>query len=173
MLLQTTMVRIMDLDTQNLIDQYNLADEERLADEDMPPKTLGEIETLPQEAASSRTKQGTSSSNHYSRRHAKCWKNFTLGKKYVDGPKAGKHDVTCKHCKRNYCLNLSRNGTNTMNRHMRSCSKTPGSTPSINKKLDMMVFREKIAMALIQHNLPYSFVEYEKIREAFTYLIIL
>ena len=57
-----------------------------------------------------------------------------------------------------------------MNRHMRTCSKTPGSTPrSAPRKLDMEVFREMIAVAIIQHNLPYSFVEYEKIREAFTY----
>ena len=51
---------------------------------------------------------------------------------------------------------------------MRSCTKTPESTPrSSYKKLDMMVFREMIAVALIQNNLPYLFVEYEKIREAF------
>ncbi|KAL9856870.1 putative HAT dimerization domain, ribonuclease H-like superfamily [Arabidopsis thaliana] len=56
-----------------------------------------------------------------------------------------------------------------MNRHMRSCEKTPGSTPRISRKVDMMVFREMIAVALVQHNLPYSFVEYERIREAFTY----
>lgn len=31
------------------------------------------------------------------------------------------------------------------------------------------MFREMVAVAIIQHNLPYSFVEYEKIREAFTY----
>ena len=67
-------------------------------------------------------------------------------------------------------MNLRENGTNTMNHHMRTCSKTPRSTHrSSYRKLDMEVFCEMIVVAIIQHNLPYSFVEYEKIREAFTY----
>jgi len=62
-----------------------------------------------------------------------------------------------------------------MNHHMKTCSNTPGSTPrstprSAPKKLDMEVFREMIDVAIIQHNLPYSIVEYEKMREAFTYV---
>ncbi|KAG7646735.1 Zinc finger BED-type [Arabidopsis thaliana x Arabidopsis arenosa] len=100
-----------------------------------------------------------------SRFRAACWKNFDRGQKYPNG----KTEVTCKYCEQTYHLNLRRNGTNTMNRHMRSCEKTPGSTPRISRKVDMMVFREMIAVALVQHNLPYSFVEYERIREAFTY----
>lgn len=53
---------------------------------------------------------------------------------------------------------------------MRVCSKTPGSTPLCgNRKLDMIVFREMIGLAIIEHGLPYAFVEYIRIREAFSY----
>ena len=31
------------------------------------------------------------------------------------------------------------------------------------------MFREMIAMAIIEHDLPYKFVEYKRIRMAFTY----
>ena len=35
--------------------------------------------------------------------------------------------------------------------------------------IDQLVFREMIAVALIEHNLPYSFVEYTRVREALAY----
>lgn len=108
---------------------------------------------MPLEISSS--EKGTTSSSSSSRRRAKCWKNFTPGEKHSDG----KTDVTCNHCQKYYFLNLRENGTNTMNRYMRTCSKTPGSTPrSSYRKLDMEVFCEMIVVAIIQHNLPYSFV---------------
>ncbi|CAN7043041.1 unnamed protein product, partial [Brassica rapa subsp. trilocularis] len=155
--------RTMDFDTPNLIDEE---DSFYLANEAMEHEDNDEVhedDPMPQESGSS--ERGISSSGS-SRRRAKCWNNFTPGEKHSDG----KTDVTCKYCQKYYCLNLRRNGTNTMNRHMLTCSKTPGSTPrSAPRKLDMEVFREMIAVAIIQHNLPYSFVEYEKIREAFTY----
>ncbi|KAG7579718.1 Ribonuclease H-like superfamily [Arabidopsis thaliana x Arabidopsis arenosa] len=43
-----------------------------------------------------------------------------------------------------------------------------GSSPTVHK-LDMRVFREMIAMAIIEHDLPYSFVEYRRIRMALAY----
>jgi len=33
----------------------------------------------------------------------------------------------------------------------------------------MMLFRDLIAVAIIEHDLPFSFVEYRRIREAFAY----
>ncbi|XP_056860062.1 putative AC transposase [Raphanus sativus] len=166
----------MSFDTPNLNlieDTPNFYDDEDMEHEDMEDEDtdgdqdqeVHEDTSMPQESGSSEIRRSSGSSS--SRRRAKCWKNFTPGEKHSDGMT----DVTCNYCQKHYRLNLRRNGTNTMNRHIKTCSKTPGSTPrSGYKKLDMEVFREMIAVALIQHNLPYSFVEYEKIREAFTYV---
>ena len=33
----------------------------------------------------------------------------------------------------------------------------------------MMVFREMIAIAIVEHNLPYAFVEYRRVRDALAY----
>ena len=44
----------------------------------------------------------------------------------------------------------------------------PG-TPGTGRKIDQHVFRELIVVALIEHNLSYSFVEYRRIREALIY----
>ncbi|CAD5312077.1 unnamed protein product [Arabidopsis thaliana] len=150
----------MELDTQNLVDEDNF----NLEDQEMDDEDPEMDQILPHDTASSGTVERGKSS--VSRFRAACWKNFDRGQKYPNG----KTEVTCKYCEQTYHLNLRRNCTNTMNRHMRSCEKTPGSTPRISRKVDMMVFREMIAVALVQHNLPYSFVEYERIREAFTYV---
>ena len=56
-----------------------------------------------------------------------------------------------------------------MLRHSKRCSKTPGCTPGSNKKLDKMVFREMMAMAIVEQNLPYRFVEYRRVRDALAY----
>lgn len=105
----------MNFDTPNLIDEDNFYVE----DEDMEHEDDDEVhedDPMPQETASS--EKGTSSGSS-SRRRAKCWNNFTVGEKYSDG----RTDVRCNYCQKSYCLNLRQNGTNTMNRHMRTCSK--------------------------------------------------
>ena len=102
------------------------------------------------------------------RRTSKCWKHFSIiGDKYPDGS----NDVQCKFCKRNYQSNLRRSGTTGLLRHMKVCSlnHVPG-TPGTGRNIDQIVFREMIAVVLIEHNLPYSFVEYRRIREAWHYL---
>ncbi|PHT58142.1 hypothetical protein CQW23_00505 [Capsicum baccatum] len=46
-----------------------------------------------------------------------------------------------------------------------------GSTPGPNvEKIDQMISREKLAEAIIEHDLPYSFVEYKKIRAWLDYI---
>uniref|UniRef100_A0A1J3EE64 BED-type domain-containing protein n=1 Tax=Noccaea caerulescens TaxID=107243 RepID=A0A1J3EE64_NOCCA len=101
------------------------------------------------------------------RKTSKVWKHFKpIGQKYPDG----RSDIRCNHCNYTYCIDLKK-GTTTLLRHMRACLMTPGNTTPTcgNRKLDMLVFREMIAVAIIEHNLPYSFVEYRRIREAFVY----
>jgi len=56
-----------------------------------------------------------------------------------------------------------------MLRHSRRCKLIHGSTPGCNRKIDMMLFRDLIVVAIIEHDLPFSFVEYRRIREAFAY----
>ncbi|RIA04507.1 hypothetical protein BRARA_K01253 [Brassica rapa] len=54
---------------------------------------------------------------------------------------------------------------------MKVCSLNPvPGTPGTGRNIDQIVFREMIQVALIEHNLPYSFVEYRRIREAWHYL---
>lgn len=88
-------------------------------------------------------------------------------RKYPDGS----NDVQCKFDNLNYKLNLRRSGTTYLLRHMIICSlnHVPG-TPETFRKINQLVFRDMVAVALIEHDLPYSFVKYRRIREAWHYL---
>lgn len=100
--------RTMSFDTPNLnLIEDNFYDEnEDMEQEDTDEDhEVHEDDPMPLESGSS--EKGTSSGSS-SRRRAKCWKNFTPGKKHSDG----KTDVTCNHCHKYYCLNLRQNGTN-------------------------------------------------------------
>jgi len=100
------------------------------------------------------------------RRVSRCWRKFTIiGGKLSDGTTK----IRCNLCRRFYFLNLRRNGTSTLTRHMKVCPKAAGTPRSSSRIVDMMVFREMIAMAIIEHDLPYKFVEYKRIRKAFSY----
>ncbi|CAN6920809.1 unnamed protein product [Brassica oleracea] len=100
------------------------------------------------------------------RKVSRCWRKFTiLGGKLSDGTTK----IRCNLCKRFYFLNLRKNGTSTLTRHMKVCPKAVGTPRSSSRKVDMTVFREMIAMAIIEHDLPYKFLEYKRIKMAFTY----
>lgn len=101
------------------------------------------------------------------RRHSKCWKNFIIiGEKFPDS----QDNVRGNYCKVNYYLDLLRNCTTILLRQMRACSIISSNTPRTSiRKIDMMVFRELIVVAIVEHDLPYSFVEYRRIRESFAY----
>ncbi|CAG7900415.1 unnamed protein product [Brassica rapa] len=100
------------------------------------------------------------------RRVSRCWRKFTIiGRKLSDGTTM----IRCNLCGRVYFLNLRRNGTSTLTRHMKVCSKAVGTPRSSSRNVDMMVFREMVDMAIIEHDLAYKFVEYKRIRMAFTY----
>ena len=141
-------------------DTLNLNDDDYLSVEDM----MAENEDEQNAQADSVTSAAQARGNK--RRHSVCWKNFTIiGDKLSDGS----HNIKCNHCHELYNIDLGRNGTSTLLRHSRRCSKTPGSTPGSNRKLDMMVFREMMAIAIVEHNLPYAFVEYRRVRDALAY----
>ncbi|CAD5324782.1 unnamed protein product [Arabidopsis thaliana] len=87
----------------------------------------------------------------------------------------------CKHCKSDYAYNAHKNGTNTYQRHLQICKLVPRngdiSRMMVNaeaklqaRKIDQSVFRELVAKTIIQHDLPFSYVEYERVRETWKYL---
>lgn len=99
------------------------------------------------------------------------WNSFTsIG--IVDG----KEKYKCKGCGKEYVVCGSKYGTSTLNRHIPKCVALPkyhnigvmmldeqGKLKS--RQVDHKRIREIISMAVIEHNLPYSFVEYKWIRE--------
>ena len=108
---------------------------------------------------------------------AECWDHLTIiGEKGPDG----KEDVRCNYCGKIYHWHLHKNGTTTLDRHWKACKRRPrdqdvGEMMMTHegklkaRKLDQKVFRDMIAMAIVEHGLPYSFVEYRRIRNALTY----
>lgn len=87
--------------------------------------------------------------------------------------------VKCKQCSYTITYNSSFRTGNLL-KHQRTCVKTPdirqmmlsrskGSMLVNNRAFDPKIFRDMITDAVVRHNLPLSFVEYEGIREAFLY----
>ena len=149
----------MDDETLNL---YDDDDDDYLSGNEMMDQNEDGHDSVQDDSTSAAGNRGRRRRNK--RRHSKCWKHFEIvGDKLPDGTTK----VICKHCEYSYFIDLS-NGTNTLLRHSRVCSKNPGSTPR-SRKFDIMVFREMIAGAIVEHDLAYSFVEFRRIREAFKY----
>lgn len=141
-------------DTLNLEDDYISGDE--LLDEDL---NLDREEPLVEPVPPQNKSKGK-------RKRSKCWRTFEI---VGDMLEDGTNNIECTKCGHVYCLNLRRSGTTTLLRHMEQCSKTRNTPSCGNRKLDMMVFREMIGLAIIEHDLPFSFVEYRRVREAFMY----
>ncbi|KAF7820822.1 zinc finger BED domain-containing protein RICESLEEPER 2-like [Senna tora] len=102
---------------------------------------------------------------------SKVWKSFTkIG--VVDG----KERARCNGCDRKYIVGSGKIGTSTLARHIPKC---PGLSQYHNvgimkldqegklrsRLIDHKRVREVISMAIVEHDLPYSFVEYRWIRE--------
>lgn len=150
-------------DTLNLEDtDYMSGDEIMDQNSDGDEAEAEAVEDTLMSTAENRRKRGGK------RRHSRCWKHFSIvGEKYPDGT----NDVQCKFCKHTYNFNLRRSGTSGLLRHMKVCSLNPvPGTPGNGRMIDQLVFREMVAVALIEHNLPYSLVEYRRVREALTYV---
>ncbi|KAF7802506.1 zinc finger BED domain-containing protein RICESLEEPER 2-like [Senna tora] len=88
----------------------------------------------------------------------------------------GKEKAQCKGCERKYVIGSSNIGTSTLLRHIPKCVGLPkfkdigvmmldhaGKLRS--RQVDPKRVREAMSMAIIEHDLPYSFVEYRRIRE--------
>ena len=93
-----------------------------------------------------------------------------------------KQRFKCKNCGTTY-LAESKYGTGNMKRHIDACirrdtrdlgqlfiSQSGGSMSIHANKINQEKSRELLVMAITMHDLPFQFVEYDGIREIFTYL---
>ncbi|KAF5809412.1 putative transcription factor/ chromatin remodeling BED-type(Zn) family [Helianthus annuus] len=109
---------------------------------------------------------------------SKVWNYFEI----LDTKPGEELMCKCKKCGNKYSAD-SKNGTGNLNRHIQSCvkittkdigqfllSSNQGSLLSRNPQFSQEKFRELLVQALIRHDLPFSFVEYEGIRDLLKYL---
>ncbi|KAK7261864.1 hypothetical protein RIF29_28187 [Crotalaria pallida] len=109
---------------------------------------------------------------------AKCWEYFTVVE-VVDEAK-GYKKVKCNGCNSTYLVGGTKYGTNSMRRHIVDCSKIDskdvgqmlmdGQAKLKSRMIDQLVSREMCASAIIEHDLPFNFAEYKKIRVWLKYL---
>nr|GMC77807.1 zinc finger BED domain-containing protein RICESLEEPER 2-like [Ipomoea batatas] len=130
---------------------------------------------MDQPIASQQTEDLTQQSGKKRRLSSDVWNHFTVIE--IDG----KDRAKCKYCHKNYVMGSHRYGTSTLSRHLVSCKVKPkyndvGSMLIDHegklraKKIDHDTVREMISMCIIEHDLPFSFVEYNRIRELHKYL---
>ena len=95
----------------------------------------------------------------------------------------GKPRAKCKGCGEVYVAGGSKYGTSSLSRHMGRCLSIKAMRQQNisemiinhqgklkNKKIDQKVFRELVAMSIIKHDLPFSYVEYDGVRAVWKYL---
>ncbi|KAL0352470.1 UNVERIFIED_CONTAM: Zinc finger BED domain-containing protein DAYSLEEPER [Sesamum calycinum] len=112
-------------------------------------------------------------------KRSKVWDHFIA---YTDGE--GKPRAKCKYCERNYAADPCKNGTSTMNNHLKVCKKHPGNTSVASNqtitsfcqtmdvkescshvKFDQEALRQGLARMIIMDELPFKFVENEGFRQ--------
>lgn len=104
------------------------------------------------------------------------WTHFVLNGKNSEGLETAK----CKHCAAILLAEKSY-GASHLKRHAFGCKKRPrngdvrqqmvtGEARLAAKKIDQSVVRELITLIIICHDLPFSFVEYPRVRELLKYL---
>ncbi|XP_048637574.1 zinc finger BED domain-containing protein RICESLEEPER 2-like [Brassica napus] len=119
---------------------------------------------------------GKSPAQKQRRQYSPVWQDFVVVTK-----KDGSEKAQCKHCKIEYAHDSHNNGTNVMRRHLLKCNlkATTGDVRQMvlnaeaklqAKKYDHTVFRQMVAKCIILHDLPFSYVEYERVRSIWTYL---
>ncbi|XP_056850660.1 zinc finger BED domain-containing protein RICESLEEPER 2-like [Raphanus sativus] len=109
------------------------------------------------------------------RQRSDVWPDFTVVHKQNGTMKA-----QCKHCRNEYAWHSHSHGTSGLRRHRFRCKVYQRKNRNQQKinfkgklhsgKYDHTVFRQMVAKTIVQHDLPYSYVEYEKVRETWTYL---
>ncbi|KAL0655624.1 hypothetical protein Bca4012_076208 [Brassica carinata] len=91
------------------------------------------------------------------KKRAKCWEDFT----HIGLEADGKERARCNHCGFKMVAEKT-HGTSSLNRHSKNC---PAKLRSDAPKYDHIADREKMSEIIIYHDLPFKYVEYEKVRE--------
>ncbi|GJU84947.1 zinc finger BED domain-containing protein RICESLEEPER 2-like protein [Tanacetum coccineum] len=109
------------------------------------------------------------SSSTTSKQFSNVWEYFEIIP--VVGPDGIKR-ATCTHCKK---VLLYEHGTSNIRRHIRKCFGVDLNNKAIAPPpkricLDQAKFREKLAVSIIKHNYPFSYVEHEGTRDLHTFL---
>ncbi|KAK4256090.1 hypothetical protein QN277_009003 [Acacia crassicarpa] len=106
------------------------------------------------------------------------WKYFTK----IGTDKDGFEKAVCNYCAAEYVVGRhpktrSSYGTSHLGRHILGCSEILANSElneqhgkSSTLQINQEVHREKLARAIVYHNLPYNFVEYEMIRDWINYI---
>ncbi|XP_057948280.1 zinc finger BED domain-containing protein RICESLEEPER 2-like [Malania oleifera] len=110
------------------------------------------------------------------RKTSAAWDEFYLLPIDVDG----KQKAKCKKCGAEYVANASTHGTANLRRHINNCPLRDNydvkqmhmdyGTKLHAKKIEQDVYREKMAIAVIKHCYPFSWVEHEGNRDVHKYL---
>ncbi|GKE61336.1 zinc finger BED domain-containing protein RICESLEEPER 2-like protein, partial [Tanacetum coccineum] len=118
-----------------------------------------------QEQNTSEANEEGASSSTTGKTRSSVWIYFT---RIPIGPD-GVARASCNSCGATY---TTRSGTTNMIRHISKCfDLSDVSGPSQKRvRLDRKVFKEKIAMSIIKHNYPFSYVEHDATRELHRFL---
>ncbi|XP_010513534.1 PREDICTED: zinc finger BED domain-containing protein DAYSLEEPER-like [Camelina sativa] len=103
--------------------------------------------------------------NSNKRLKSDCWKEFIP----VAGLETdGKHRGHCIHCNKKMIVETSQ-GTSSVKRHLAICPKRP---PGVSEasEYDQKVDREMVTEIIVYHDMPFRYVEYEKVRARDKYL---
>lgn len=108
------------------------------------------------------------------------WVNFTVLERRDD-----KGDLLCQYKRCGKVYNAESNqGTGNLKRHLKTCSKrtykdvgkmiinasSSGSMLNGLPTFDPDVFRDLLSIAIVKHDLPFQFVEYDGVKKCFSYL---
>uniref|UniRef100_A0A1J3J3A9 Zinc finger BED domain-containing protein RICESLEEPER 2 n=1 Tax=Noccaea caerulescens TaxID=107243 RepID=A0A1J3J3A9_NOCCA len=153
----------MDSQTIRYLAQLDAENEQREFDEN-----IEESEAETQEAAPAKSETRTQSTltvfQSNKRLKSEVWKEYIPIGDREDGKKMGR----CMHCQKKFCIEIS-HGTSAVTRHLEICPMRAGNS-EVAKKYDPKVDRDMVSEIIIYHDLPFKYVEYEKVRARDKYL---
>ncbi|XP_048635103.1 zinc finger BED domain-containing protein RICESLEEPER 2-like [Brassica napus] len=109
-----------------------------------------------------------------SRQRSDVWVDFCVIRK-----PNGEEKAKCNHCKNEYAWSSHGHGTTSLKRHrgifkmyrrLNGKMNVNAEGKLVPRKYDHLVFRQLVAKTIVQHDLPFSYVEYEKVRDTWRYL---
>lgn len=146
-------------------DEYEIDEETQVGETQEPHATTHPTTQTATTQPTTQTATQAAKPQRKRRKTSKVWTHFVLAGIGKDDRERAK----CIHCGTLVvvgCVGSKSLGTNTMKRHIDIC-------PNMPKKVnvyDHMVDRLMVSEAIIYHDLPFKYVEYEKVRERDRYL---